>query len=87
MTMKNLNGSSKIEDNSMSKFKIVCNKCGQTFIGDSEYDSEIEYNNHECIEIGSSPHELTESELIQIIKGEKTEEEIRKEKTIKKGSV
>lgn len=71
----------------MSKFKIVCNKCGQTFIGKSEYDSEIEYDNHKCIENGSTLHEQTEAELIQIIKGEKTEEEIRKEKTIKKGSI
>lgn len=62
----------------MSTFKIVCNKCGQTFTGKTEYDSEIEYNDHKCIENGSTLHDLTESELIQIIKGEKTEEEIRK---------
>jgi len=70
----------------MPEFKIVCNKCGQTFFGNSEYDSEIEYNNHDCIENGSSLHDLMEEELIQIIKGEKTEEEIRKEKTVKKAS-
>ena len=43
-------------------------------------DSEMEYNNHECIEDGSSLHVLTESELNQIIIGEKTEEEIWQEK-------
>jgi hypothetical protein len=71
----------------MSKFKIVCSKCVRTFTGNSDYDAEIEFNNHECIENGRILHDLTEDELIQIIKGEKTEEEIRKEKTIKKGSV
>ena len=69
----------------MPKFNVICNRCGQTFSGNSEYDLEIEYNNHECINNGSTLHDLTEEELIQIIKGEKTEEEIRKEKTIKKG--
>jgi hypothetical protein len=57
------------------------------FIGNSDYDAEIEYNNHECIENGNSLHDLTEEELIQIIKGEKSEEEIKKEKTVKKGTI
>ena len=68
----------------MPKFNILCNKCGQTFSGNSEFESEIEYNNHECIENGSSLRDLTEEELVQIINGEKTEEEVKKEKAIKK---
>ena len=68
----------------MSNFKIVCSKCGQAFNGNSDYDAEMEYNDHECIENGSSLPDLTEEELIQIIKGEKTEEEVKKEKAIKK---
>ena len=73
----------------MPKFNVVCNKCGQTFIGNSDYDAETEYNNHECIEDGSSLHVLTESELTQIIIGEKTEDEIwqEKENFLKKGFV
>ena len=71
----------------MSNFKIVCSKCGQAFNGNSDYDAEMEYNDHECIENGSSLRDLTEEELIQIIKGEKTEEEVKKEKAVKKTTI
>ena len=47
----------------------------------------MEYNDHECIENGSSLPDLTEEELIQIIKGEKTEEEVKKEKAVKKTTI
>ena len=71
----------------MSIFNIIWGKCGQMIIGNSDYDAEIEFNNHECIENGSSLPDLTEEELIQIIKGEKTEEEVKKEKAVKKTTI
>lgn len=60
--------------------RLRCSRCKKLFDGIDEHDAEVKFNAHNCKVKGRSLHGLTDEELLQIINGEKTEEQIWNEK-------
>jgi hypothetical protein len=56
--------------------RLKCNRCRKLFTGKDEYDAEMKFNMHECKVDGRTLDELTDHELMLIITGEKTENEV-----------
>ena len=56
--------------------KLQCNRCRKVFTGVDECDAEIKFNMHECKAQGRTLDELSDHELMLIVTGEKTENEV-----------
>lgn len=60
--------------------KLQCTRCRKVFTGKDEYEAEMGFNLHDCKVRGRSLEDLTDAELLLIINGEKTEDQIWNEK-------